>query len=260
MALFFCAVAMRHYTYYNLSKVAQHSASVLFTTLSEVPGASLAVLVAFLLHAPECLRLGVRGVARRPPRRRGGRLRRQGPPSLEAEDTLPPLHSSSRGHAVLRLALCCSWFHCSWFHCSWFHCTRRLDSWGAVSTQHETSPPPESGVLVTQASKLTTRRPPTPTAASSRPSASGTCPCSRWACPSCCSRARSTSSPSRRSPTSAGRRISASRCGCRRARCEPPKRGVVPPPPPRARRASVSVEASPTRPPLCVRVAPGAPL
>jgi len=45
MALFFCAVAMRHYTYYNLSKVAQHSASVLFTTLSEVSEASLAVLL-----------------------------------------------------------------------------------------------------------------------------------------------------------------------------------------------------------------------
>ena len=52
MALFFCAVAMRHYTYYNLSKVAQHSASVLFTTLSEVPGPSLAVSSCFFFTPP----------------------------------------------------------------------------------------------------------------------------------------------------------------------------------------------------------------
>jgi sodium/hydrogen exchanger 8 len=45
MALFFAAIVMRHYTFYNLSSSSQRSARVLFTTISETSETCLAVLL-----------------------------------------------------------------------------------------------------------------------------------------------------------------------------------------------------------------------
>ena len=36
MSLFFCAIVMRHYTFYNLCRRSQASARILFTTISEL--------------------------------------------------------------------------------------------------------------------------------------------------------------------------------------------------------------------------------
>lgn len=57
MALFFCAVGMRHYTLYNTSKASQRSARVLLTTLSETSEACLATLlgVAFVDYLVKAL-------------------------------------------------------------------------------------------------------------------------------------------------------------------------------------------------------------
>ena len=63
MALFFCAVVMRHYTFYNLSASAQRSCRVLFTTISETCETCLSVLlgVAFVDYFATALAHGNRG-------------------------------------------------------------------------------------------------------------------------------------------------------------------------------------------------------
>ena len=45
MALFFCAIVMRHYTYYNMSTRAQKASRILFTTISELSETCLSLLL-----------------------------------------------------------------------------------------------------------------------------------------------------------------------------------------------------------------------
>ena len=45
MALFFCAIVMRHYTFHNLSAAAQSTSVVLFRTLAALSETTLALLL-----------------------------------------------------------------------------------------------------------------------------------------------------------------------------------------------------------------------